>query len=112
VRALTTFHAEWATAARVANYELSGLTDAHRLEVSGLREGIEDCIERALRRGVDEGSFAPQDVHATTFAILSMAIGVSRWFRADGRLSPEELGQLYADLAIGMVEGVELHNRC
>jgi AcrR family transcriptional regulator len=105
VRELTCFHAQWAIAARVANYELAALTPLHRKEIEKLRKSTENSIERVIVRGEGEGLFGVQDVHATTFAILSMAIGVSRWFHSGGRLSPEELGEIYGDLVIAMLSG-------
>jgi AcrR family transcriptional regulator len=103
VRAHVEFHAKSHTAARVANHELPALETKQREEIIGLRRRIEDIVTETLVRGVEASVFYVRDVRATTFLILSIGIGVSRWFRADGRLSPTELGDLYAELVARMV---------
>lgn len=103
VRVHVEFHAQSHTAARVANHELPALGTKQRNEILGLRRRIEDLVAETLASGVETGAFAVRDVRATTFVILSMGIGVSRWFRPNGRLSPTELGDLYAELVARMV---------
>lgn len=103
VDALVRFHATWYTAARVANHELPALSEGPRARILELRREIEDLVEEAIEEGVRAGVFSVGDRRVTTFAILSMGIGVSRWFRPDGRLSPEELGSLYGDLVVRML---------
>lgn len=92
------FHAERHTAARVANHELPALTSNHRGEILGLRREIEELVDETLEEGRARGAFDLQDVRATTFFILGVGLGVSRWFRPDGRRTPVELGDLYAEL--------------
>lgn len=101
--AFVSFHAEWPTATSVANLELRSLAPGHRKEIESLRARIEDLFRRALRRGLDEGAFDVPDVATAVFAILSIGIGVSRWFRPGRRLSPAEVGQLHAELVLRMV---------
>lgn len=104
VRAHVRFHAERHTAARVANHELPALASKHRTEILGLRTEIERLVDVTLEEGTRLGAFAIRDVRATTFLVLSIGIGVSRWFDPSGRLSPEELGDRYAELVGQMVE--------
>jgi AcrR family transcriptional regulator len=103
VDALVRFHATWHTAARVANHELPALSPAARGRILELRAEIEDLVDQAIAGGVRAGVFSVRDRRATTFAILSMGIGVARWFRPGGRLSPEELGALYGELVARML---------
>lgn len=39
----------------------------------------------------------------TTLAVLSLCVDVARWFSAEGARTPEEVGDLYADLVLRMV---------
>jgi AcrR family transcriptional regulator len=103
VKAHVVFHARRHTAARVANHELPALEPGHRRQVLSIRAEIEGLMERAILDGIASGDFHVDVVKATNFAILSLGIGVSRWFRPRGRLSPEILGNLYADLVAGML---------
>ena len=106
IRTHVRFHAERHTAARVANHELPALAARDRAEIMKIRDQIERLVDETLAQGAQAGAFAVRDVRATTFLILSIGIGVSRWFRPDGRLSPDELGDLYADLVVRMVRSV------
>ena len=42
-------------------------------------------------------------VGGTTLAILSLCVDVARWFNVNGTRTPEEVGELYADLVLRMV---------
>jgi hypothetical protein len=55
-----------------------------------------------LADGVADGTFAVDDLHGTTLAVLSLSIDVARWY-TPSRQEPSELGSLYADLALRMV---------
>lgn len=60
-------------------------------------------MRRMLAEGVASGEFDVPDVPGTTLAVLSLCIDVARWFSADGRRTPDEVGALYADLVLRMV---------
>lgn len=98
------FHAERHTAARVANHELPALSAKHRAKILALRAQIERLVDETLEEGRREGAFAIDDVRATTFLVLSIGIGVSRWFHPAGRLGAAELGDRYAELIAKMVD--------
>ena len=103
VSAFTTWHAEHHTIARVVQYELAALTPEHLAEVATIRRAISTQIEQALTDGVSDGSFAVEDLPGTTLAILSLSIDVARWY-SPTRRDPADLGVLYADLALRMVQ--------
>jgi hypothetical protein len=50
-------------------------------------------------------------VHRVVRAILSLGVDLVRWYRTDGPDSPEQLGEFYADLALGMVTSAEISGR-
>jgi hypothetical protein len=56
-----------------------------------------------LTDGVEDGSFAVDDLPGTTLAVLSLAIDVARWYTPH-RGDPAALGKLYSDLAHRMVQ--------
>jgi AcrR family transcriptional regulator len=103
VSAFTTWHAEHHTIARVVQYELAALTPEHLAEVATIRRAISTQIEQALTDGIADGSFAVEDLPGTTLAILSLSIDVARWY-SPARRDPADLGVLYADLALRMVQ--------
>lgn len=104
VRTHVTFHARWFTAALVANGELRSLESKRDLnEILELRREGEQLFESAIAEGVRSGDFEVKDIHTTTFAILSVGIGVARWYGPEGKLSPEEMGQMHAELIVKML---------
>ncbi|WP_206685898.1 TetR/AcrR family transcriptional regulator [Kribbella qitaiheensis] len=103
VSAFTAWHAEHHTIARVVQYELAALSPEHFAEVATIRRAISALIEQVLTDGIADGSFAVDDLHGTTLAVLSLSIDVARWY-SPARQDPTELGALYADLALRMVQ--------
>jgi AcrR family transcriptional regulator len=103
VSAFTAWHAEHHTIARVVQYELAALSPEHFAEVATIRRAISDLVEQVLADGVADGSFVVGDLHGTTLAVLSLSIDVARWY-SPSRQDPNELGTLYADLALRMVQ--------
>ena len=102
-RRYTEFHARHHVAARVCQYELAGLTAEHYEEILEIRHRTNAVFRDALAHGVDDGTFADVDVRRVSRAMLSLGIDLVRWYRRDGSDSPEQLGQLNADLALRMV---------
>ena len=102
-RAFAAHHARNHTTARVVNYELAALSEPHRAEVAAVRRAIEAEVRTLVEDGVRAGVFEVPDPRMTTLALLSLGIDVSRWYDDDGALTPEEVGEQYAALALRMV---------
>ena len=96
-------HAEEHTGARVINYELSALTDEHLAAIRAIRHDIDVVVRDVLERGVAAGVFSTPDVRMTALAILSLGIDVARWYRDEGRWTPDEVATHYRLLALRMV---------
>lgn len=103
VRALASWHAQFPTAARVIEYELSALTTTHFAEIREFRREIDRIMRNVLGRGIRAGRFHMTDPAGANLAILSLCVDVARWFRADGERSPQQIGNLYAELVTRMV---------
>lgn len=97
------WHAGHHTTARVVQYELDALDEAHRAEVVLLRRRCDAAVRRILSDGVRAGEFEVPNVSGTTLAVLSLCIDVARWFNIGGRWTPNEVGEMYADLVLRMV---------
>ncbi len=91
------------TAARVVQYELDSLGPDARAEIVGLRRQVDAEVRGIIEDGVRSGEFDVPDVPGTTLAVLSLCIDVARWFNVDGPRTPEQVGELYADLVLRMV---------
>jgi AcrR family transcriptional regulator len=103
IRAQVRFHATHHTAARVANYELHSLSAPHADEIRALRMEMGRVMREAVRLGVASGDFKVDDLGATCVAIISLGVDTSRWFDPRGRLTPDELGELYAEMGLRLV---------
>ena len=97
------WHARHRRTARVVQYELAALTPGHRKVIAALRRDIQEQVRTLLDAGVRAGDFVVPDVEGTALALLSLVVDVARWYRPDGPRSPEDIGALYADLALRMV---------
>lgn len=96
-------HAHVHTGARVINYELSALSPEHLDEIAAIRRQIDGVLRDVVERGVAAGVFATPDPRMTTLALLSLGIDVARWYRDDGRWTPDEVAGHYRLLALRMV---------
>jgi AcrR family transcriptional regulator len=96
-------HARDHTSARIVNYELAALTPEHFTEIRDLRRRIEGAIRELVERGVAAGVFDTPDPRMAGVALLSLGIDIARWYREEGRWSPEDIGDHYADMALRMV---------
>lgn len=103
VRSFVRWHAEHHTTARVVQYELAALNEEHHAEIVGLRRRSEELFRGVLNEGAESGEFAVPDIRGTVLAVMSLCIDVARWFSQSGKRTPDEIGALYADLALRMV---------
>ena len=60
-------------------------------------------MDALIERGLAIGAFGIPDPRMTTLALLSLGIDIARWYREDGRWSPEDVGTLYAEMAVRIV---------
>lgn len=107
LEAFTRFHIRWHLPRRrevfVSYMELRNLTDGNFARVEGLRKVYEDELETILRNGADEGTMWFDDSKIVTLAIIAMLTGVTNWFRDDGRLTADEIEEMYWHLVRGIV---------
>ena len=96
-------HAHGHTWARIVNYELEALSPAHREEIRALRIAIEQEVREVIEDGMAVGDFDVPDVSMATTAVLSLGIDIARWYRDDGRWSPDDVGDHMAVLALRLV---------
>lgn len=96
-------HAQEHTGARVINYELAALSPEHLAEIRTIRHEIDVVVRDVLDRGVAAGAFTTPDARMTALAILSLGIDVARWYRDEGRWTPDEVAAHYRLLALRMV---------
>ncbi|ALG86752.1 TetR family transcriptional regulator [Gordonia phthalatica] len=103
MRGFAEWHARGHTTARIVNYELAALEPEHRREIGLLRTEITRRVRAVVDAGIASGDFDIDDPHTTTTALLSMGIDIARWYSLSGPLSPDEIADFYAMLALRVV---------
>lgn len=64
------------------------------------RRAIFDYYVRCIEHGICRGEFRRVDSHVAAFSVIGMANWSSRWFRPEGRLSPQEVAEEIAGFAL------------
>ncbi len=89
------FHLARPDAVFIAYMELRNLTPENFAKIEQQRRQYEDQLETILRTGVAQGAFAMPDAKLATLAVIAMLTGVTTWYRPEGRLSVEEVEEVY-----------------
>lgn len=103
VRAWALFHAVHRDDALIGSSELRSLEGAHLSHVVAAREHIEGRLESIVLAGVSSGDFAATDALLAARAVMSMGSSIVTWFDPTGPLTPDEIADVYASLALGAV---------
>jgi AcrR family transcriptional regulator len=103
VAAFATWHAENHEQARVVQYELHGLTQAHYRTIAPLRHQATDVITEIVAGGVTAGEFHVDNVDEVVMAISSLCVDVCRWFPSRKHRDAHKLGEVYAGVAARLV---------
>ncbi len=109
LEAFTRFHIRFNTgradAVFVSYMELRNLTEENFDAVTGLRGTYEARLEQILRAGQAAGAFTLAEPRITAMAVIALLTGVNTWYRAEGRLTLDEVETLYWDMVRRMVGG-------
>lgn len=99
------YHLDRPDAVFIAYMELRNLTPDNFAAIEALRRQYEGKLEAILQAGQDEGVITLSDIRLTAMALIAMLTGVSSWYRDDGRLSREAVGDIYWNMVRGSVGG-------
>jgi AcrR family transcriptional regulator len=94
------FHGERAKEVFIGNSELRSLNQKQRARIVALRHEYEGMFQKELEDGIRQGKFLPVDVQVTAYGILAMTTWVSSWYSPRGRLSLEEIADIYSDMVL------------
>src|SRR5205814_2495923 len=72
-----------------------GLTGELRTRHQATRDAYEHKFRDLLSAGIMSGEFAAVDVPLITAGILGIGLTVGRWYRPDGRLTPDDIADEY-----------------
>lgn len=80
--------------------ESKTLTTEQQAQILTHRRRYEELFRGILREGIEAGDFRPVDVGAVADALLGMLNWMHQWYRPDGRLTPQQIAEVFADLAL------------
>ncbi|MFP7570057.1 TetR/AcrR family transcriptional regulator [Marivita sp. S2033] len=89
------FHLERPEAVFISYMELRNLTPDNFSAIEDLRRQYERELETILENGRNTGAFDIADIKITALAIIAMLTGVNTWYRSGGRLSLDEIENIY-----------------
>jgi len=87
----------------VLSTEMRSLTPRNYRAISRLQRLYTDKIHDIVKRGLAAGKFSIDDSQIATFALLQMLTSVIRWYSPQGRLTVDELVEIYTNLVFGML---------
>ena len=94
IRLHTTYKAEFF----IIDTEIRALEGANRQYVLSMRDQYEHLMQELLREGMEQGIFRPSDVKVTSYAIIAMCTEVAQWFRPNGRLTVQQVIDIYSQM--------------
>lgn len=107
MRKFIAFHVKYHIANRkessVLMTELHCLTPANYRAVKQLQREYTDEVQGIIERGAAAGEFHIPDARIATFVLIQMLTSVAQWYTPRGRLSVDELIEVYTDLALAML---------
>lgn len=103
MRAWALFHTQRRAEALIGASEIRSLDEVGHRIVVALRDQQEQMFREIIERGVTEGGFTTPYPREAARAIINMGYSIASWYRPDGPLSPEEMAERYAILALGTV---------
>ncbi len=103
VQAYVALPAHMYKASLVANREFNSLTPAQRRQIVKIRDELELIVGNCLAAGKASGEFAFEDLSLTRMAVVSLCRSTLLWYSPRGRSAPEQIGDAYVKLVLGMV---------
>lgn len=104
IRLHTTYKAEFF----IIDTEIRALEGENREKILALRDEYEHLLQRLLQEGVEQSVLQPTDVKVASYAIIAMCTEVASWFRAQGRLTVQQVIDIYSQLiAQGLLQHPE-----
>jgi len=74
------------------------LPPEHQKSINDRRKRYQDTIAGVLQKGIENDTFRKIDINPIVYGIVGMCNWLYHWYKLDGRLKPEEIADLYADM--------------
>jgi AcrR family transcriptional regulator len=79
----------------IIDTEIRALEGENRGKILTLRDQYEDLIQELLHEGMEQGVLRQTDIKVSSYAIIAMCTQVAQWFRPTGRLSVQQVIEMY-----------------
>ena len=86
-----------------ASTRVNRLPEEHRRRIRAIKRMYVDELRAVLKAGAKSGTFDFDDVRVTAFAIVTLCGCSHTWYDPDGDLTIDQVAEMYADFAAGMV---------
>jgi AcrR family transcriptional regulator len=86
----------------IASREMKHLPEESHRRILRMQERFDRILGAILADGTARGAFDLADPAMTALAISGMIIWVHRWYRAGGRLTPQQIAERMAETALRM----------
>lgn len=97
------YHLDRSREVFISYMELRSLEGENFNAIEALRRRYESVPRKILECGVADGSFDIIDPQVSTMAIIAMLNGMTTWFRESGRLTLDEIEEIYIRLVARLV---------
>ncbi len=94
IRLHTTYKSEFF----IIDTEIRALEGENRNYILALRDQYEALLQKLLLEGMEQGTFRRTDVKVSSYAIIAMCTEVAKWFRPGGRLSVQQVIDIYSQM--------------
>ncbi len=94
IRLHTTYKAEFF----IIDTEIRALEDEQRSAILALRDQYESMLQSLLGEGMEQRIFRQVDIKVASYALIAMCTEVATWFRPGGRLSVQQVIDLYTQM--------------
>ena len=91
IRLHTTFMSEFF----IIDTEIRALEGESRSKILALRDRYESLLQKLLWEGMEQGILRQTDLKVSSFAIIAMCTEVASWFRPGGRLTVQQVIDIY-----------------
>jgi AcrR family transcriptional regulator len=96
-------HCERLMESAIATSEMRSVEGPLREELAAKGDRVHAFFTTAIADGVATGQFACDTPRETARAVHAMCSAVTDWYQPDGPMSPEDVGELYVDMALRLV---------
>ena len=79
----------------IIDTEIRALESDNRKSILALRDCYEELIQGLLREGMEQEVLRQTDVKIASYAIIAMCTEVAQWFKPSGRLSVQQVIEIY-----------------